>query len=54
MRYSILYYSEQVQEDIMNLPDTLRARYIGLTNRMIEYGPSFLLYDGGAGNSDAS
>ena len=23
----------------MNLPDTLQARYIGLTQRMIEYGP---------------
>jgi phage-related protein len=40
MSYSILYYSEQVQEDIMNLPDTLQARYIGLTARMIEHGPN--------------
>ncbi|AWW46977.1 MULTISPECIES: type II toxin-antitoxin system RelE/ParE family toxin [Polynucleobacter] len=40
MSYSILYYSEQVQEDIMNLPDTLQARYIGLTTRMIEHGPN--------------
>jgi phage-related protein len=38
--YSILYYNEQVQEDIMNLPDTLQARYIGLTSRMIEHGPN--------------
>jgi phage-related protein len=40
MSYAILYYSEQVQEDIMNLPDTLQARYIGLTARMIEHGPN--------------
>jgi len=38
--YSILYYNEQVQDDIMNLPATLQARYIGLTNRMIVYGPN--------------
>jgi phage-related protein len=40
MSYSILYYSEQAQEDIMNLPVTLQARYIGLTDRIIEYGPN--------------
>ena len=39
MRYSIHYYSVEVQEAIMSLPDTLQARYIGLTQRMIEYGP---------------
>jgi phage-related protein len=39
MRYSIHYYSVEVQEAIMNLPDTLQARYIGLTQRMIQYGP---------------
>jgi phage-related protein len=38
--YSIIYYSQDVQEDIMNLPVTLQARYIGLTDRMIEYGPN--------------
>ena len=32
--YSIFYYSEAVQTDILNLPDTLQARYIGLTDRM--------------------
>jgi phage-related protein len=40
MAYSIVYYSQEVQEDIMNLPVTLQARYIGLTDRMIEYGPN--------------
>ncbi len=40
MSYSISYYSAQVQEDIMNLPDTLQARYLALTDRMIEHGPN--------------
>jgi phage-related protein len=40
MAYSIIYYSQDVQEDIMNLPVTLQARYISLTDRMIEYGPN--------------
>ena len=38
MAYSIIYFNQEVQEDIMNLPVTLQARYIGLTDRMIEYG----------------
>jgi len=38
--YSIIYYSDQVQEELMALPDTLQARYIGLTARMIEHGPN--------------
>jgi len=40
MAYSIIYYSQEVQEDITSLPVTLQARYIGLTDRMIEYGPN--------------
>ena len=40
MIYSIAYYSHEVQEEIMGLPVTLQARYIGLTSRMIEYGPN--------------
>lgn len=40
MIYSIIYYSDQVQEDVLALPDTLQARYIGLTARMIEHGPN--------------
>jgi phage-related protein len=40
MAYFIIYFSQEVQEDIMNLPVTLQARYIGLTDRMIEYGPN--------------
>ena len=40
MIYSITYYSREVQDDILNLPVTLQARYIALTDRMIEYGPN--------------
>jgi len=40
MVYSITYYSREVQEDILNLPVSLQARYIALTDRMIEYGPN--------------
>ena len=40
MTYSIIYISQEVQEDIMDLPCTLKARYICLTERMIEYGPN--------------
>ncbi|MBI5891152.1 MAG: type II toxin-antitoxin system RelE/ParE family toxin [Nitrosomonadales bacterium] len=38
MAYTITYYSEALQMEIMSLPDTLQARYIGLTARMIEHG----------------
>lgn len=40
MRYTIHYYSESVQADIMALPDTLQARYISLTDRMEANGPN--------------
>lgn len=38
MDYTISYYSEEVQQQILNLPDTLAARYIVLTRRMIALG----------------
>jgi phage-related protein len=38
--YTINYYSDAVQEQIMELPDTLAARYIVLTRRMIALGPN--------------
>lgn len=38
--YSIVYFSQKVQEDILSLPISLQARYIVLTDRMIEYGPN--------------
>lgn len=39
MDYTISYYSEAVQDDILLLPDTLAARYIVLTRRMVVLGP---------------
>jgi phage-related protein len=38
--YTISYYSEAVQAQIMELPDTLAARYVVLTRRMIALGPN--------------
>jgi len=38
--YEIVYYSAAVQERIVELPDTLAARYIVLTRRMVALGPN--------------
>ena len=38
MEYSVVYYSEAVQKQILELPDTLAARYIVLTRRMAVLG----------------
>jgi phage-related protein len=38
--YTITYYSEAVQEQIFDLPDTLAARYVVLTRRMVVLGPN--------------
>ena len=38
MDYRIEYYSSEVQEEILSLPDTLAARYIVLTMRMVALG----------------
>lgn len=40
MDYQIVYFSEAVQADILSLPDTLAARYIVLTRRMVALGPN--------------
>ena len=40
MDFTIAYYSESVQEQILDLPDTLAARYIVLTRRMVAIGPN--------------
>ena len=40
MDYAITYYSASVQEEILALPDTLAARYIVLTRRMVALGPN--------------
>ena len=38
MEYRIEYYSADVEAEILNLPDTLAARYIFLTRRMTVIG----------------
>jgi len=38
--YTISYYSDDVQAQITDLPDTLAARYVVLTRRMIALGPN--------------
>jgi phage-related protein len=38
--YAISYYSEAVQAQIVDLPDTLAARYVVLTRRMVALGPN--------------
>lgn len=38
MSYTISYYSEAVEAEILALPTTLQARYITLTRRMVEVG----------------
>ena len=40
MEYTITYYSEAAQDDILALPDTLAARYVVLTRRMVALGPN--------------
>ena len=40
MDYSIEYYSESVEEEILSLPDTLAARYVVLTRRIAAVGPN--------------
>ena len=40
MDYIIAYYSDAVQTQILDLPDTLAARYIVITRRMAVLGPN--------------
>lgn len=40
MDYTIEYYSDAVAEDILALPDTLAARYVVLTRRILAVGPN--------------
>ena len=39
MDYVIQYFSHEVQQEILALPDTLAARYVVLTRRMVAVGP---------------
>lgn len=41
MEFEIRYYSQTVLRDILELPDTLAARYAVLSRRMVSMGPNF-------------
>jgi phage-related protein len=38
MEWQIKYYNQKLEEDILNLPDGLLARYLKLTDLMCEFG----------------
>lgn len=38
MKWTINYYSEEIEDEILNLPTTLLARYLRLTETMKENG----------------
>ncbi len=38
MKWQILYYSQKLEKEILNLPDGLLARYLRLTDLMLEFG----------------
>ncbi|HEU5281357.1 MAG TPA: type II toxin-antitoxin system RelE/ParE family toxin [Gammaproteobacteria bacterium] len=40
MEWKIDYFNATVQDGIYSLPETLRAKYIKITNLMISYGPN--------------
>lgn len=40
MPYAIEYYNEDLQQELLKLPPTLLARYISLTDRMVDAGPN--------------
>ena len=40
MDFSIEYYSDAVADEILALPETLAARYVVLTRRMVAVGPN--------------
>jgi|SRR6185437_4704687 len=39
MEWEIVYFGDDVQEAILALPPGIQARYIHLTERMIQFGP---------------
>lgn len=38
MKWRILYYNRNLEQEILNLPDGLLAKYFHLTDLMIEFG----------------
>jgi phage-related protein len=40
VEYTIQYFDQEVEKEILELPDTIVARYLFLTRRMIAVGPN--------------
>jgi len=40
MNWNIEYYSSDVEESVLDLPDGLLARYLRLADLMLEFGPN--------------
>jgi len=40
MEWEIVYYSEELQREIMEFPAGIQARYIHLTQRILAFGPN--------------
>jgi phage-related protein len=40
VEYTIQYFDQEVEKEILELPDTITARYLFLTRRMIAVGPN--------------
>ena len=40
MDWEIVYYNDDLQQSILKLPASLQARYVHLTERMLEFGPN--------------
>lgn len=40
MEWEIIYYSEDLQRAIMDFPAGVQARYIHLTQRILDFGPN--------------
>jgi len=38
MKWQIIYYNSKLEKEILNLPDGLLARYLGLTDLLLEFG----------------
>ena len=38
MKWQIIYYNLKLEKEILNLPDGLLARYLGLTDLLLEFG----------------
>ena len=38
--HTIRYYSNEVEQEILDLPESLQARYIHYSGRMRKYGPN--------------